>query len=439
MEFGKHIGKGLWAFADKALPALYGIGFIFLVVRALPEREYGAFVIVQTIFTVVSMMAIALALQPLTKFAAEKKENGPYIVAALTLTATFFALGVFIFVGGKRFIIPYLDPDPHSLLLLLFNYLPLTFFTAWYRIFSISLLQASYDVRKIFWIDAAYFLGTLILVYCLSKMHMFNTAEDLLRINIMTQAASSFLALVFTAKTMSVSLRFKKDAFGEMFRFGKFTFGTNSIYTLLTQMDVFFVSSFVGLGGVAVYNATKIITRIFDMASQVLQMFLIPFSSKNYALGEKGKLVVTIEKAICFSSLILLPVFLVSLIVPRELLHFLYHGKYDHGANILRVFGLMALVVPWNSAVVSYIIGIGKVRDVFYISIIYLAVTVPVYWLLTPLLGAVGTSIGLVTTFLVITVILVRYVQKIIPFTLMGVVRRFEDAWRYAVKKGQLI
>ena len=39
MEFGKHIGKGVWAFADKALPAIYGIGFIFLVVRELPENE----------------------------------------------------------------------------------------------------------------------------------------------------------------------------------------------------------------------------------------------------------------------------------------------------------------------------------------------------------------------------------------------------------------
>ena len=39
MEFGKHIGKGLWAFADKALPAVYALGFIFLVVRVLPEKE----------------------------------------------------------------------------------------------------------------------------------------------------------------------------------------------------------------------------------------------------------------------------------------------------------------------------------------------------------------------------------------------------------------
>ena len=50
MEFGRHIGKGIWAFADKSLPALYGVGFIFLVVRVLPEEEYGAFAIIQSIY-----------------------------------------------------------------------------------------------------------------------------------------------------------------------------------------------------------------------------------------------------------------------------------------------------------------------------------------------------------------------------------------------------
>lgn len=39
MEFGKHIGKGLWGFADKSLAVVYGLGFIFLVIRVIPEKE----------------------------------------------------------------------------------------------------------------------------------------------------------------------------------------------------------------------------------------------------------------------------------------------------------------------------------------------------------------------------------------------------------------
>ena len=61
MEFGKHVGKGIWAFGDKALPVVYGIGFIFLVVRVLPAKEYGAFVIAQTIFTFATARGYSLA------------------------------------------------------------------------------------------------------------------------------------------------------------------------------------------------------------------------------------------------------------------------------------------------------------------------------------------------------------------------------------------
>ena len=85
MQFGKHIGKGIWAFDDKALPAIYALGFIFLVVRTLPEQEYGSFAIIQSIFLIVSSLGYALALQPLTKFAAETDDNGAYIVASLVV------------------------------------------------------------------------------------------------------------------------------------------------------------------------------------------------------------------------------------------------------------------------------------------------------------------------------------------------------------------
>ena len=36
MEFGKHIGKGIWGVAGKGLPVLYGFAYVLLVIRVLP-------------------------------------------------------------------------------------------------------------------------------------------------------------------------------------------------------------------------------------------------------------------------------------------------------------------------------------------------------------------------------------------------------------------
>ena len=167
------------------------------------------------------------------------------------------------------------------------------------------------------------------------------------------------------------------------------------------------------------------------MVSQVLQLFLLPFASKTYAEQNMGKLTVTAEKSICFSTILLLPVFLAMLLFPQEILHLLYGGKYDSGAPIVRVVGFLAFIVPWNSVAANYIIGMGKVKDALYLSVVLLAVAVPAYAILTPRFGAIGTSVGLVVALLVATVLLVRLLQRLIPLKVLNVVRRIRDVWSF--------
>ena len=65
MEFGKHVEKGVWAFAGKALPAVYLLGFIFIVQRVLPKEEFGAYAVVQAIFNFTTAIVVPFAVQPL--------------------------------------------------------------------------------------------------------------------------------------------------------------------------------------------------------------------------------------------------------------------------------------------------------------------------------------------------------------------------------------
>ena len=431
MEFGKHIGKGLWAFADKSLPALYGIGFVFLVVRVLPEKEFGAYAVIQTTFAMVTAVGYAFALQPLTKFAAETEERGPYVVAGMALLmCLFIVVSVLVLVLAEP-LADLFDPQRQANLTPLFHYLPLLLISAFYRNVAVSFLQAKYQVQKIFWIDAVYFLGVLVLVAWANRVGNFNTAADMIVINAIMLSCSTVVALLLTLREMSSKLRFRRDAFVSMWHFGKFMFAGNLIYVLYSQMDVLFVSSFAGVVAVATYNAAKVLTRLFDMVSQVLQLFLLPFASKTYAEQNMGKLTVTAEKSICFSTILLLPVFLAMLLFPQEILHLLYGGKYDSGAPIVRVVGFLAFIVPWNSVAANYIIGMGKVKDALYLSVVLLAVAVPAYAILTPRFGAIGTSVGLVVALLVATVLLVRLLQRLIPLKVLNVVRRIRDVWSF--------
>ncbi|HLF15250.1 MAG TPA: hypothetical protein VI932_10220, partial [Bacteroidota bacterium] len=71
MEFGKHIGKGLWGLAGRALPSVYGVGIIVFVIRLFPPVEFGVYTLLQTIFLLTVGPGQTFALQPLVKFGAE--------------------------------------------------------------------------------------------------------------------------------------------------------------------------------------------------------------------------------------------------------------------------------------------------------------------------------------------------------------------------------
>ena len=100
MEFGKYLAKGTWGLADKALPVVYGIGYVWLVIRVLPEEEFGNFVLVQEIFLVISGLATAFALQPLLKFSSEENARLEGIVSAsLALNVLFVAVASLVVVA----------------------------------------------------------------------------------------------------------------------------------------------------------------------------------------------------------------------------------------------------------------------------------------------------------------------------------------------------
>lgn len=427
MEFGRHIGKGLWAFADKALPAVYGLGFIFLVIRVLPPKEYGGFVLVQTVFMIATSLGYSLALQPLTKFAAEKNESGPFIVASLGLSALFFIATSVVVSLGKGILVELFDPERHVNLAMLLSYLPALFATAYYRNFAVNLLLAKYYVQKVFWIDVVFYVGTLVVIYAAQQLGRFHTAEDVLVITIISQSASTLLALLFTWDLLSTKLSIQLKAFSQIWNFGKFTFLGNAMYSAFSQMDVFFVSSFAGIVAVATYNAAKNFTRLFDMLSQVLQMLLVPFSSKAHSEQDTKNLTIAAEKAICFSTLLLFPVFFVMFLFPEQLLHLFYKGRYDQGTSIVRILSLLAFIVPWNAVAGSYLVGIGKVKQGFYYGAALAAVSLATYAILTPRLGALGTSIGLVLSSLLSAVALVKFIRHFIPLDIWNVVKRTGD------------
>ena len=169
MELGKHLGKGIWGLADKGLPVCYGVAFVVLVIRVLPEEEFGNFVLVQEIFLIISGLAQGFALQPLLKFAAEENAESSGIVSAgFMLNAAFTLVCALIIVAIRLPLGVMLNSPMLSPLLL---YVPAMLAASLMRNFTLVLLQTQFKIKEIFWADSAHFLGAPVLVYAVSKMN----------------------------------------------------------------------------------------------------------------------------------------------------------------------------------------------------------------------------------------------------------------------------
>lgn len=427
MQFGRHIGKGLWAFADKTLPVLYGLGLVFLVARVLPREEYGAFVLVQTVFNIFSAFTYTIALQPLTKFAAETDRYGGYAAAALILQLIVFFAASLILLLVRGPVAHVLDPSGQTHGLLIF--VPLLLAASLYRNFSTSYLQSHFSMQRIFWINTVYFLGTMMVVAGLKRAQMLHSAAELLGVSAVAYACSSLLAVFLTPVKFEISgLR---KSLRTMWQFGKFLMGGNIAYMLYSQADVFVATSFGGPAAAASYYNAKLFTRFFDLQGQVLQSSLVPLISRLTQRKSAGELVAVVEKSVCFSLIVLAPVFLVMFFLPQPLLHVMFRGRYEDSAPMVRIFSFLALLVPWNGTAVSYLIGSGRVKPGMWLGLLQLVVGAVLYLILTYLLGVQGLAVGFVLTIAILTIFLIVLVRQDLPLTAAGVLRRSADVWRY--------
>jgi O-antigen/teichoic acid export membrane protein len=427
MEFGKHIGKGLWGFADKSLAVLYGLGFIFLVIRVIPEQEYGSFVIIQAIFTLITALSTSFALQPLIKFAAETENYG-----SVTTTSFLLHFGFLLFasVGVVMVRIPLatlLDVSNAAHLADLFLFIPLLIFASFLKSFLISLLQTRFRVAEIFWIDAIFFLGSLILFYVARYFSSLHTARDVIYITATTHFLSTLVAVLLTKNIIKFENKLNKDTFVKVFKFGKYSLASSLSFSLYAQMDIFLLSYFGGVAQVAIYSAAKIFTRIFDVFNQVIQLFVVPASSRLNARNDTVSLQVLIEKSIWFSTLALLPLLILLLFGADFLINIFYKGRYSEAALPLKIFGLLALITPWFSVLPSILVGTGKVKQGLYISWVFIVVSVILFSIFIPVLGAVGAAISIIIASVILSICSAFVVNKSIKIRLRKLFSRTTD------------
>ena len=433
MELGKHLGKGIWGLADKALPVAYGVAFVVLVIRVLPEREFGNFILIQEIFLIISGFAQGFALQPLLKFAAEENAEGHGIVSAgFMLNAVFTLLCALLIVVVREPLGELLNSTNLAPLLL---YVPAMLAASLMRNFTMVVLQTRFRIKEIFWTDAAHFLGAPLLVYAMSKLHQFDTALDLIIINIISLSLSSIVGTVLSWSMLSISMKVNAGEVRKLWDYGKYSLGGIVSFLVSTRSDSFILSAFTGPVQVAVYNSVKVFIRIYDMVTQVVQMFIFPAVSRLSSRGESGSLKALIEKSILFSTVGMLPVSLIFVALASPLIAIVYQGRYVEAIPMLQLFAVLSLLVPITAVATSALLGLGQARLGFIVSLESFAASVTLYLICIPIWGVLGATIGYILSSLVLAWLSTYSMHRFIPLRPRDVLSRTNDITQFLKRR----
>ncbi len=73
MRFSDYLTETFWAAVDKALPLIYGFGYVFVVARVLSKREFGSLAQIEIIYYFVLMLDLAIAQTPMANRSAQEE------------------------------------------------------------------------------------------------------------------------------------------------------------------------------------------------------------------------------------------------------------------------------------------------------------------------------------------------------------------------------
>ena len=427
MEFGKHLGKGLWGFADKVLPAFYGVAFMFLVIRVLPSDEYGAYFLFQTIFTLVASLAFSLSIQPMLKYVAEGVDAKSISSTAMTMMILFLIITVGLLLLFSKPVTQLLDAKNAEKVRSLLMYLPFMFAVSIYRTILSGLLQAKLKIKELFFTDAMYFLSSFILVIIAKHFGILKDAVTVINIGLVSSFLASIVAFFLSRQIAIPVVAWNKGQAKKIFNYGKYGLGGTVGNVVQTQFDTFFISAYGGVNGVAYYGAAKNFIRVYDMYSQVIQMLVLPASSMLQGRKEEHKLPVLVEKSICFSLYAILPVVIIFEIFPIQLFHVVYGDRYDESIHLFRVLGLIGFVIPFGGVISSVIFGIGKTGVGFIMSLVSLGISSAVYYFFGSTWSVQGIVWGVVTIYVIVGSITLLILKRYVPFKLGSIFKRTSD------------
>ena len=383
------------------------LGFALLA-RILPPREMGIWVVFMTTAALVEVSIVGLLQNAMVKYLsiASKKDYGRIILATMTLyliVATAFAAILFF---SAPFLADFLTTDEDAIyrpqLILLFKLFCILLFALIPCYLFNFIQQANLSFEGIFWSN----FGRKIIFFTYVVIAYFGSWKleltTLLTMQILGASLGSLIAWHFGKKYFIID-EYKIDWawVKELFRFGKFTFGTNLSTMLYKGIDKLMLARYAGSIPAALYDAAIKITNLVDVPAMTVASVVFPQSSIQSDKDDPARIKALYEQSVGAILAIILPFILVVFLIPEFTIWVVAGEKYLEAAPVLRLTILYGVFLPFAIQFGTILDSIGRPKINFTFTLIGVILNVTLNYIFIKVLnmGIFGAAYGTLLTY----------------------------------------
>jgi O-antigen/teichoic acid export membrane protein len=353
--------------------ALFGMGTIIILYRALSLKDLGVYVFFMTLLGLIDALRAGFLTTSFIKFSSGTSKARARQVAGS-------AWGLAIIITGCCVLV-------NSIGLLFSSYINnqgLFFFIKYFTFITLASLpwfmanlvvQGEKRFDRLLWmrlINQVVFTGAVLILIILKKSTL-----DLIFLSYILSNLVGSLATLLLGWTRIASIKYyNKATVTEIFHFGKYSMGTSLSANLFHVTDTFFINFFLGPAALAVYNLAGKLLQIVEIPLLSFAASSMPELSGHYNNNRRGDMVALMMRLVGMLSILIFIVAVVSNVFAEPMIRLLGGEKYlsTEAPNLFRILMTVAVLYPAERFFALTLDVIHKPKVNFYKILVMLAV-----------------------------------------------------------------
>ncbi|EMR03108.1 oligosaccharide flippase family protein [Cesiribacter andamanensis] len=431
--------SGAFKLFERVSLVAFGLFTFYVLVRYTSKEEYGTWSLYITLTTFLELMRAGFVGNGLIRYIGQSTDRASYIrteSAALLLNLILTLITSAIIFASSSYLSGLLNAPLLEPLLWWYGFLNLLMLP----LFHLDLMQqANMDFKGSslgqFALKGSLFV--LITAYVLSVPSI--TMEMLVLVQAISILIGTLVMFIYGRKYLTFRWKTDRAALGELFHFGKYTFGTHVSAIIVKNVDSWMLAYLINPAAVAVYSLAIRVSNIFEVPTNTVSSIVFPQMVKE--IKEKGIKAATplYEKSVALLFALLLPTVLLTLIFAEEIVLLIAEERYADAVPILQITALYGLLLPFNKQVGIMMDSVGDARKNMLFVIRNAVLNIVLNYFLITKFGVMGAALATLTTYFISLVLNQIYINRKYQVSTGNYIRylgwSYSKAWSFVNQK----